>query len=191
MRGWTRRPQPWGAAPRGQRCDAPALAITTVLAGILAAALTGCSLFSYGRPVVVPPPGSGDSSTAVGATVRCNPSKWPVGLDVTGFALTGTVGTLGALTTAVIFSAIGGSEPDVEPATVVVWLLPATAYLASAIYGGRRVSQCRRALVASARAKLRGEPLRIEGVPHETPTSPVGPPPGPPQSVAPPPRPPR
>jgi hypothetical protein len=162
-----------------------------IIAGLMSLGLSGCSFAAYGRPVVVPPPGGGDPSTTVGATVRCRSSAWPIGLDVTGAALTGVIGAAAAVTSSLLAS-LPDTEPEPETPPAVVWFLPAALYLSSAIYGGVRSARCRDAQVASARAKLRGEPLRLEGVVYETPASPEGaagprgnPPPGPPQSVAP------
>lgn len=160
-----------------------------IIAGVMLLGLSGCSLFAYAPPVVVRPPGGGDPLTTVGATVRCRRSTWPMALDVVGAAVTGVIGA-GAAVTASVLSRLPDTEPDTDTNTpaAVVWFLPAAFFLSSAIYGGVRSSRCNHALIASARAKLRGEPLRLKGVDYETPTSPVGPPPGPPQSVAQPPQ---
>lgn len=161
------------------------------LAGIMSLWLSACSFFAYGRPVIVPPPGGGDPSTTVGATVRCNKSSWPIALDVVGTG--GMVVIVAAgLATVSFISLVSGEHPNFDPAPTIALFSPAGLYLASAIYGGMRSNQCRRALIASARAKLRNEPLRFEGAVYEQPPGAAGPPgpppPGPPQSVAQPPR---
>jgi hypothetical protein len=184
---------------RHERCIVPesmkvSATIKKVLPRTVSLWLSACSFFAYPVPVVVGPPGGGDPSTTVGATVRCSMSSWPIALDVVGTGSMVAVGALGLATVGVV-SSVSGEPVDFDAASVVAVFSPAGLYLASAIYGGMRSSQCRRALVAAARAKLRNQPLRFEGAIYEQPPGPAGPPgpppPGPPQSVAPPPLPPR
>lgn len=158
-----------------------------IIAGLMSLGLLGCSLAAYGRPVVMPPPGGGDPWTTVGATVRCRMSRWPIGLDLTATLVAGVVGAGAFVTT----EFLAQFEPHETPA-VAVWFLPSALFFSSAVYGVTRSARCRNALAASARAKLRREPLHLEGVRYESPASPEGaaktrrtPPPGPPQSVAP------
>jgi hypothetical protein len=177
-----------------------------VLAGLMSLGLSGCSFLAFARPVVVPPPGGGDPLTTVGATVRCRSSSWPMALDVLG-AGTAVVSAALAVGTVEFLQAMS-DERDEHASTMaaVVFLVPAGFLMGSAVYGGMRAHRCREALTASARAKLRGEPLHLEGVDYEAPMgamapsapmAPPGaaaprraPPPGPPQSVAQPPLPP-
>lgn len=162
-----------------------------IIAGLMSLGLSGCSLAAYDRPVVMPPPGGGDPRTTVGATVRCSRSGWPIGLDVMAALVASVVGA-GALATSTFLSELPDTEPDTDTLTGVVWFLPAAFFFSSATYGAVHSARCRNALAASARAKLRGEPLHLEGVRYESPVSPEDaaktrrtPPPGPPQSVAP------
>lgn len=90
-----------------------------------------------------------------------------------------------------MFTGDGEDEEDGEdsdPASIagraLVLSTPTAAYVASAIYGGVQVSKCKDAHLASARAKLRGEPLRIEGVKYELPTG-AGAPAQPPAQLSP------
>ena len=129
-----------------------------IIAGLMALALSGCSFFAYGRPVVVHPPGTRDPATAVGASVRCYRKGWPITADAVAagasFSYAGSV-VLG------LVQAITGEDPELEPEMLALFL-PSVVLLTSAVYGGNRVHECGRAVQASARAKLRGEPLRIE-----------------------------
>lgn len=171
-----------------------------VLAGLMSLGLSGCSFVAFARPVVVPPPGGGHPLTTVGSTVRCRSSAWPMAVDVLG---AGTAVVSAALTVGTLefLQAMSHEERDEYASTMaaMVFLVPAGIFIGSAIYGGVRSQRCRDARAASARAKLRGEPLHLQGVDYEVPMGPTAPPgaaapqrnppPGPPQSVAQPPAP--
>jgi hypothetical protein len=187
-------PELASAAPLQQVQHArPPAASLKVLAGIMSCGLSACSFFAYGPPVVVRSPG-GDPANDVGATVRCSRRGWPVALDLVGAGASLVVA--GAMVATVNFlSTLSDPHNEPEAASFVPLFVPTGLYLSGAIYGGVRMSQCRRALVASARAKLRGEPLHFEGAIYQPPPSapepPGPPPPGPPTGVAPLPQPPR
>lgn len=142
-----------------------------IIAGLMSLGLSGCSLAAYDRPVVMPPPGGGDPWTTVGATVRCRGNRWPIGLDLTATLVAGVVGAGAFVTT----EFLAQFEPHDAPA-VAVWFLPSALFFSSAVYGVTRSARCRRALAASARVKLRGEPLHLEGVRYESPANPRTPP---------------
>lgn len=165
-----------------------------IIAGLMALSLSGCSFFAYGRPVVVLPPGTRDPATTVGATVRCYQRGWPVTVDAVAAGVSQTYAA-NALLLFSLLIAFTGQTPEFEPSLAAVLLLPSAVLLTSTAYGGSRLRQCGRALQASARAKLRGVPLRLEDVRYEVaaPASasdhekpPAGPPPaGPPSTTAP------
>ena len=162
-----------------------------IIAGLMSFWLSGCSFFAYGRPVVVTPPGGADPSTTVGATVRCSRRPWPIALDVAGAGVATVIGAAAMATTAVL-STLPDTDQNADTPAAVAWFVPAGFYISSAIYGGMRSRECRNALAASARAKLRGEPLFLRGAVYQSPASapalpgpPGPPPPGPPRSVAP------
>lgn len=146
----------------------------------------------------MPPPGGGDPRTTVGASVRCKRSSGPIAADVVGAIVSAqvTVSVLALLNFVAMFTGDGedGEDSDLGSAAFVL-SMPTAAYVASAIYGGVQVSKCKDAHLASARAKLRGEPLRLEGVkvelparrgaPAQPPAQPSPPPAGPPSTMAP------
>lgn len=166
-----------------------------IAAGLVSIMLSGCSFLAYRSPVVVPPPGGGDPRTAVGASVRCNSSAWPVAADLVGASASAYLGVV-AFGTLLFLSAFSDSdERDDLSGEFVAAFVPAALYVSSGIYGGVHLSRCHKAHLASARAKLRGEPLRLEGVKVELPArggAPVQPPAqlsplpaGPPSTTAP------
>jgi hypothetical protein len=177
-----------------------------VISGLMALGLSGCSFLAFAPPVVVPPPGGGDPLTTVGSTVRCSTSSWPITLDLLGASVSVVTAAASAATVEFLGSMSDERNDRGPTMAVVAILVPAGFFIGSAVYGSTRAHQCHEARVASARAKLRGAPLHLEGVDYEAPMgsmapsapmNPPGaaaprraPPPGPPQSVAQPPLPP-
>lgn len=132
----------------------------------MALVLSGCSMVAYRAPVIVPPPGGGDPSTTVGASVRCRSNVGPMGADV-------TISTLSAVVGAIVSSPSNDTESEWDVPLLAGYLFTAGVYASSAIYGGIRLTQCHDALVASARAKLGNKPLRLEFAPAEVPKPPA------------------
>ncbi len=118
----------------------------------------------------MPPPGGGDPRTTPGASVECDTRRLPVALDWVGagvsFNLAAMMLVAGFVDSVFFHHDDDTDEDDRIRKTQVMagsFTMLSALYASSAVYGGVRRGDCRRAHLASAFAKLRGEPLRLEG----------------------------